>query len=495
MPLLNELANEILYQIIDQIDPADIYAFSQSCSHFRQLTKEALALHEDRKEIYEYTVVHGCHRHGDGINPLQLMYDIYMDWKVGYYVRHLDLQCCNDWPDNALIPDIVLEQVFNEEDIRTYKAGKKSRDVFNERIMGLLQGYIVERYTESGFSNSTRFSIDEMCSEAKKGDRCAMVGLLFWFIPHLEVLYLSQRGDDFRYLYEAIMTMIKQGHTKSRVCKPLTKLFQVQILGPRRDTTEEQFDDFALFMALPHMQDLIGSCVRGSVKHPVMWAHLPLYSSNVTVIHLTASVVTAECFKLMLKAIKSLKKFSYNHAAWNVMEAHKIIAALHEHARHSLEHLCLFGNVHLNLMDDEIPSRSLRDFEVLKVCRIPSAAYLGLLPWPGRSPEGELYLEDMQPLVYALPPSIEEVGLFYTQTFSGLGQASSLFDHLTEQKDQRLPLLELIRIQDHLSRPQHDRDSFKLKVEMCARVGVTLKAEWTGIDDDEDYPISEDVPD
>ena len=482
MPLLNELANEILYKIIDQIDPADIYTFSQSCSHFRQLAKEALALHEDRKEIYEYTVVHGCYLH-DCINPLQLMYDIYMDWKVGYYVRHLDLQCCNHWPDTELIPDILLEQDLSEEDFQTYKAGKKSRDAFNERIVGLLQGYIVERYTKSGFSYSSHFPIDEMCSEAKKGDRSAMVGLLFWLIPHLEVLHLSQRGDDSRYLYKAIMTMIEQGHTKSRVCKPLTKLVEVQILRPR------EFDDFALFMALPSLERLVGASVRGLVEHPVKWAHLPLHASNVTVMSFKSSVVKVECFTLMLQAIKSLKEFSYDCLQGNEMEAHKIIAALHEHANHSLELLWLRGDVHLHTMDEGIPNLSLQGFKVLRKFRIPSAAYRGLLAWGRTSPNGEFYLEDTQPLVYVLPPSIEEVNLCYQPTVPELGHASGFLNHLVEEKQQRLPLLKSILIQDHFSRLQNHEHTAKLATEMCAEVGVTLKLKWCGTDDGEDFPI------
>ena len=497
MPLLTELANEILYQIIDQIDPADIYSFSQSCSHFRQLTKETLALHEDRMEKYRCNFVHGCHRHQYFVDPLQLMYEIYMDWKVGSYVRHLDVRCCNHTPDAEFIADLLLEQAFDEEDIQTYKAEKKSRDVFNERIMGLLQDYIVKKYTESGFSYSTRFPIDEVCSEVKKGDTSAMVGLLIWLIPQLRILYLSQYGRKSRYLYEAIKTITEQGHTKPGTRKPLTKLVQVEILGPEGDPTDEQFDfdHFALFMALPSMKHLGGHSVRGLVEHPVMWAHLPLHASNVIVICLVDSVVTAECFKLMLETVNSLKDFSYCCAEGNGMEAHKIIAALHEHAKHSLELLCLQGNVPLNLMDDEIPSRSLRDFEVMKECRIPSAAYLGLLPWRGRSPEGELYLQDMQPLVCALPRSIEEVDLFYTRTYPELDHASGFLNHLIEEKEQRLPLLKGIRIRNHFSRRQHDEDSFKLEVEMCARVGVTLRAEWSGIDDGEEFPISDDEED
>ena len=488
MPCLNELSNEILYQIIDQIDPADIYKFSHSCSHFRQLTKEALALHEDRKEMYEYTVVQGCNRHLNSINPLQLMYDIYMDWKVGYYVRYLDLQCCNHMPDTQLIPNILLERVFDEEDIRTYKAGRNTRNVLNERFIGLLQGYIVEKCTESGFSHSSRFSIDELCSEARKGDRDAMVRLLLWLLPHLEVLYLSQRGRNSRYLHEAMLTMIAQGHTKSRVCKPLTKLVQVQILGPRHDPIDEHFDDFAPFMALPSMKDLIGAYVRGLFERPVMWAHLPLHASNVTVISFKTSLVSVECFRLMLKAIKSLKEFSYDCLEGDEMEAHKIIAALHEHAKHSLELLWLRGDVIIDAMDEEIPNRPLQEFKVLKKCRIPSSAYLGLWPWR-RTFSGDGHcLDDIQPLVHVLPPSIEELSLCFQRTVPGLDHTSGFLDHFAEEKEQRLPLLKSIRIQDYFARFQSHVDSAKLAREMCAKVGVTLKTDWSGYDDGEDFP-------
>ena len=489
MPLLNELSNEILYQIIDQIDPADIYAFSRCCSHFRQLTKEARALHEDRKEKYEYIEVHDCSRHLNSNNPLQLMYDIFMDWKVGYHVRYLDWHYCNHMGDGALLPSILVERVFDEEDIRIYKAGRSTRDVLNERFIGLLQGYFVEKYTESGFSRSTRFPINEVCSEARKGDRGAMIGLLLWLIPRLEVLYLSQpEGPSSRYLYGAIMAMIEQGHTKSRVCSPLTKLAQVQIRGPRFDPIDEHFDDFAPFMALPSMKDLIGTCVQGLIEHPVKWAHLPLHASDVTVISLKNSVVRVECFRLMLKAIKSLKEFSYDCLEGYEMEVHKIIAALHEHAKHSLELLWLRGFVHLHAMDEGRPHRSLQGFKVLRKCRIPSAAYRGLWPWRRITPDGGLYLEDVQPLVYILPPSIEEVNLCYQRTVPGLGHSSGFLDHLVEVKEQRLPLLKSIRIHDHFSRFQKHQYSAKLATGTCAKVGVTLKIDWSGKDDGEDFP-------
>ena len=284
------------------------------------------------------------------------------------------------------------------------------------------------------------------------------------------------------------MTMIEQGHTKSRVCKPLTKLVQVQIRGPRGDPTDEQFDDFAPFMALPSMKDLIGTYVRGPVEHPVMWAHLPLHASNVTVISLKTSVVRVECFRLLLKAIKSLKEFSYDCLAGNEMEAHKIIAALYEHARHSLELLWLRGDVHSHAMEEDIPNRSLQGFKILKRCRIPSAAYRGLWPWYKTSSDDWLYQEDISPLVYVLPPSIEEVNLCYQPTVSGLDHDSGFLDHLVEEKEQRLPLLKSIRIQDHVSRFQNHKDSAKLAREMCAKVGVTLKIDWSGTDDGEDFP-------
>ena len=488
MPCLNELSNEILYKIIDQIDPADIYKFSQSCSHFRQLTKKALALHEDRKEKYRHNFAHGCHLHEDFTHPLQLMYEIYMDWRVGYYVRHLNVQCCNHVSDDQPAPDLFFALVLDEEDFQSCKAEKKSQDVFNERIIGLLQGYIVEKYRESGFSYSTRFPLDEVCSEAREGNTSAMVGLLFWLIPHLEVLYLNHSGYHSRYLYEAINTITEQGHTKPGACKPLTKLLQVQILGPRSHPTYEHFDDFALFMALPSMKDLIGTSVRGLVESPAMWAHLPLHASNVTVISFKASVVRIDCFRLMLKAIKSLKEFSYDCLEGNEMEAHKIIAALHEHAKHSLELLWLRGNVDLHAMDEEIPNRSLQGFKVLKKCRIPSAAYLGLWPWR-RTFFGDGHcLDDIQSLVYVLPPSIEEVNLCYQRTIPGLDHTSGFLDNLVEEKEQRLPLLKSIVIQDRVTEFQNHKDSAKLAKEMCAKVGVTLKTDWSGVDGGEDFP-------
>ena len=480
MPLLNELTNEILYQIIDQIDPADICMFSRSCSRFRQLTEGALALHKDRKRRYGYNSVLGCRRHKDGLDPLQLMYDIYMDWKVEYYVRRLDVQWCSHPRDTGLIADCMPEMELDEEGLRSYKAEKKSNDDFNERFMELLQGSIEETYKKSGSPYTTRLPVDKVCSDIKTGDRSAMVALLLWFIPHLEVLCLSQRAPDSLYLYDAIKKMTEQGHTKSGACKPLTKLIKVQILGSEGGATDEQFDNFAPFMALPSMKLLHGNFVRGQIERPVMWAHLPLHASNVTVISFKNSAVRVECFRLMLTAIKSLKEFSYDCTEGDHLEANKIIAALHEHAKHSLEYLWLRGSVN-HFMEDVIPSRSIRGFEVLKRCRIPTATYPGFLSRPWIPRDGRLILEKVQPLVYALPPSIEELNLCYSGSYPRLGHASGFLDHFAEEKEQRLPLLKVLRIQEHWERRPYNEHSAMLATEMCAKVGVTLKTDWSGM--------------
>ena len=480
MPLLNELTNEILYQIIDQIEPADLCKFSQSCSRFHQLTEEALALHKDRKRRYGCNLVLGCRGHKDGLDPLQLMYDIYMDWRVEYYVRHLNVQWCSHPRDTGLIPDCMLEMDLDEEGVRSYRAEKKSNDDFNERFMELLQGHIEETYKKLGFPYTTRFPVDKVCSDTKTGDRSAMVALLLWFIPHLEVLYLSQRAPDSLYLYDAIKTMTEQGHTKSGACKPLTKLIKLQILGSEGGATDEQFDNFAPFMALPSMKYLHGNFVRGRIGRPAMWAHLPLHASNVTIISFKNSAIKVECFRLMLQAIKSLKEFSYDCTVRNHLEAHQIIKALHEHAKHSLEYLWLRGSVN-HFMDDVIPSESIRGFEVLKRCRIPTEVYPLFRPRPWMSPDGKPILESVQPLVYALPPSIEELNLCYNGSYPELGLASGFLHHFAEEKEQRLPLLKVFRIQEHWMRRPRDEHSVMLATEMCAKVGVTLKRDWSGM--------------
>ncbi len=206
MPRLLDLANEILYQIIDQIHLDDIVNFSLCCKDIHELAKDAVALHVRRKKVLKSVTLHGCHRHRPNSHPMRLIRDICMDWRVGEYTKCLMIQCCHN-PD-SISPEGSDAEEHYEEDAKLYDTKKKEDDVVVQSVMQKFQDQIEEKAVGSGIpklspwhkgkkniedtEDLNRFNVEDVCDHVNKGMRHAMFALLLLFIPNLETLHLAQ---------------------------------------------------------------------------------------------------------------------------------------------------------------------------------------------------------------------------------------------------------------------------------------------------------------
>ena len=99
--------------------------------------------------------------------------------------------------------------------------------------------------------------------------------------------------------------------------------------------------------ALPSLQKLYGNYVGSHWQPAEEWIILP-HTSNVTEIRLSNSAIQSEHLEQLFLAVRSLERFTYHHneqmAGAMKFKAHKILAALVRHAKHSLNFLALFGN-------------------------------------------------------------------------------------------------------------------------------------------------------
>ena len=455
MPSLFSFSNELLYKTIDYLHPDDILNFSLSCKLIHVLAnKDAVSLHLQRKKTYETMMLHGCHRHENNAHPLRLIEDICMDWRVGEYPKALTIECCSAPPNPQIFPDLE-----DREDTRRYQYARTEDLAVTQAIMQCIQGYIEEKYTETGFL----LPVESVLKASKRGERGAMLALVLLFSPNLESIRLVQFSRA-SHLRQVISSMLDNWTPQAR--KALTKLARVDI-GKEDSTWPEDFQLLMSFAALPSMRKIFGTGLDGFGEVEEWSAH---HTSTVEVVTIRASSVRAEYLVQLLVGIRSLKEFTYEHARFlrgvNGMETHKIIAALLQYAKHSLEHLTLLGNRDDREIDETGNNGCLQGFNVLKDLCLSSDVYLNLAPFPGADGSGR---EAVQPLVNVLPPSIETVTVQRSELF---GHALSFLVDLSEKKHLRLPRFNKLKFID----TSHRRDYGWVPAAkgVCERVGVKL---------------------
>lgn len=474
MPALLDLSNELLFKIIDQIHPDDVPHFSLTCKDIHHVAKEAVELHLEREETYEDVVLDGCHRHKDNDHPVDFIKELCMDWRIGQYVKTLTVNCCAP-PVN---PDWFPEEE-DKEDTRKYEVEKRDDNIITRAVMPAIMGSIKEKAPEWTLSSPTFFGVEGLCSEAEDGDRSAMLALLLWvFLPNLEAIRLSRYTWDITFLKHAIESMSAQGlQQNSRASTPFTNLKRVYLCGSRGASWGENFEAFRWFAELPSMRKLDGDYVAGILRPEEEWK-IPPHTSKVTHLRLIKSVVISECLEHLLLGIKSLESFAYEHNLEMTggigVEAHKILTALLRHAKHSLRKLRLYGGCDLREENERI---DLRGFEVLKELWVNVGIYVELLPYHG-DPSGRRDREDYQPLVSALPSSIEIVWFSNPTCFH---HVAALFVDFAEKKDLCLPNLREVSF--CCDRIGNDEDWALLR-EMCEQLGVTLGTYFDLLDRD-----------
>ena len=472
MPLLLDLSNELIYKIIDHIHPDDISNFSLTRRELHSLAKDAVSLHLERQKTYERIVLDGCHRHKDHMHPLQVLKDMCMDWRVGTYVRTLTVECCMPPLDPYLYPEKE-----DKEDSRRYEVERVEDRIMTERVVEAIQGYVEQKAVGLGlgFWFLRPFKGDELCSEAARGDRSAMLALLFLLLPNLERIRLVEFTYGAEYLQHAVLALAELHYEQDSTARiPLKDLCEVQVIGSPHDDRCEGFAKFADFALLPAMQTMVAEFVSDERDRDRNDAFPPRIS-NVRRLYLLNSAVRPASLTKLLCRIKYLDSFVFDHemmlmmsAGRRYMSTRQIIAALQQHAGHSLRFLALSGSFEL----DSIPC-SLQGFEVLKELQLSLVMYTSVL-FLSEAPELRY---QACPLVYVLPASIEKVML---SSFQGCSNVQAvlvtMFRDFAEQKRSRLPKLKYVNFSG-----EHDERIVEICGgfgEVCENSEVTLGTHW-----------------
>lgn len=498
MSLLLGLSNELLYRIIDQIHPGDIINFSLSRKEIYLLAKDAVSLHLQRKRLYKEVTIHGCLRHEHNRHPLELLRDICMDWRIGEYPKFLTVQCCYRpfYPDNS-------DEEMEEIDDKLYEVEKREDEIICQQNIQAFQDSIEDKATASGFqdldyigreysydgeAHIKSFNLADCCIEALEGNRDAMLALLLFFLPNLKTLCLAQSSWDARYVESAVHWISSQSRQRNpRARKLLTNLSHVRLQGSSKDNSSEArecFEALIPFAALPSMRKLSGYWVESSRLMDTK-SMFPYHTSNVTEINLNCSAISVEHLTNLLIGIKALRRFCYDYADIydgdrEGMEVHKIVAALLEHAKHSLEYLALIGSCDHDREEDVVDNQGLQGFEVLSKIYLYDEVYHWLLPNPALSPGDGFDRTKYRPLVNVLPSSIEAVSIRGLSIFNF---ASDVLAYLGKEKDLRLPKLTSITFVGSIP---EDREMAEQWRGMCERKGITLTLETDDDTDDED---------
>lgn len=473
MPSLLDFSNETLYLIIQNIHPHDILNFSLCRKEVHLLAKETLKEVKTWEQAYTHVVLHGCHRHRENSHPLRLIRDIYMDWRIGEFPKSLKVECCD-------FDAFDENESGNEDEDKEYEVENREDDITTRTIMQEIESYTKDRAAKSGYLPSSELA--DLCGLIKEGCRAAMIGLLLLILPSLESISLLDYTWNASRLGDMVSTIAGQDlRRRPPRSNGLSKLSQIEILGSRENPEGEDFEFLVQFAALPSMRTLLGKYVEALDDDDSMIWPFGLRVSGVTEIILQHSAVGISPLTQIFSGIHALKRFTYSHSRLffdnSSMKAHKIIGALLEHARDSLEYLALTGHCSIRDSDedDHYNKGSLQGFRVLKEAFLHSAIYVDQVPYDGSSPDpdegiyGDRYQDAIRAFVDVLPGSIETVQLTGRDVVRHL---DGLLANLWQEKVLRLSNLNQIIIHAH---PIHLRGKVSSLTQLCDSIGVTLE--------------------
>ena len=492
--------NEILYRIIDFVNPGDLGNFSTSCPLLESLAKDALDVHHMRERWYTNIYIHGCHRESSrvlGGHPLKLLSEICETPQVAWYPRSLTVTCCGsgemEHRDGELEEDEYLEEASDErEDTDKWRIDavfvRETFEDCSKQVEKLIfdSGYFKKEHSKRWYNH------------IRRGNRGAALGLLLTLLPNLEVIKSTRytwKAPQLKKIIRRITTPCARIHRKP--AEVLPKLRQVELCGTDIASFSEAvhvsvkaFEDFdlaAYFAKLPSMRRIHVSpaCSRSpSSNNP--WTEVGPRASSIDEIFVRQGEMDAIHMTHCLASIKALRRFHYyDGPLWGVENTLcrsgvvMILGALLEHAKTSLEVLNLDS---WPFEDDAPTSISLEPFEKLKDATLSGHLFATAFipPKSTRRKTKPLHtgsdhsgLQSPTPLkaprlVDILPRSIvaiEFLGLLPMENIEAMLQG------LSEHRADRLPLLE--KVEFYAGRSLNYEIAGRVQ-KKCERLGIQL---------------------
>lgn len=441
MPLLPDIPNELLVQIMKYLLPDDVDNFSESCKEFHTIAVRILPRHETLKDDYSEV---RCGVFGDERrHPITLFRDILGIPEMVWYVKNMYIGLPND-----INGPQYWEYWFEAEDIAIeYKSG------------------IIKKVQECLYlDDEEREDWIDFILSCHHNTAVAFLACMF---PCLEGISITDNNhnDELGFLIQKVNQANDLDPEGSHA---LSKLNWFEEASSTSDTTLDM-ESFKLLSALPSMRRYIGR----NQYQTSGWKRLK--ESNITSLEFNDSKIHVEALQSVLRDIENLRDFTYRHywACGGVQgmsidwQPGDIILNLLAFARHSLVELDLTRNSSRGMQrvgeandrtkwghrewqgegDDEVEYHSLpgtiqpfigslRGFQVLKYTRVQNEASVE------EHPEDPACGRTVHRMVDLLPYSVVTITLamplLCKEDFPGL------MEGLLELKEERVPKLKKI---------------------------------------------------
>lgn len=309
MPLIGELANETLLQIIKEASASDIAALASCCKQFNLLAQGRLAYHREKRATMEDVVV-GYHMwETSAVHPLKYLQDILEDDDIRFYTRVMiigSLEDCGSENDGEDGP--------RKEAKATLLADIRSR-------YRLQLSAVVTKVYNALLPHVAKTEVDWWIENVIWGEELvALAILLLALYPNLQILYIHEPG--YRWWESKEWENLFRSLTKTAV-DPATntlsifsRLSEFTLTGVGDDGgTEADALMLTPFMALPTMRNIVGKDVDG---RDIDW-HYGTGASKVTSLDLEGDTDTTSLSHL-IRGIEALEDFRYQFStpvAWH----------------------------------------------------------------------------------------------------------------------------------------------------------------------------------
>ena len=186
-PKLLSLANELLYQIIDEVTPNDIVGLALTCKSVHWLCQdyEILQQHKQRRQCYINLIVCDCGLHRKKLQPRSIVHKICEDWHVAYYVQTMALTELHTESDDD--DYIVWEGDAVESVVASHFIDKHRKDI----------RYLLDSSQYSkGLSTDDQRTLIKVSENLEKGGRDAMIAMLPLILPNLRQIKMTGRTGE-----------------------------------------------------------------------------------------------------------------------------------------------------------------------------------------------------------------------------------------------------------------------------------------------------------
>jgi hypothetical protein len=327
MSLLN-LPTELKLLAMEQMSPVDGLHFAMSCKEIWNACHPIVKMHGEKAKLYRHINL-GTEESG----VWALVNKILDEPSIANYVRETDMQ-----EDRNVFYD---PNVRTNDEITATTARPPPEDVTRYLNHAIKDPYLrvplpQELQVEFGFRDGAPPTIGKALADGSDGP---MINLFLSLVPNLISLNYTTDGDSF--WLKHYLKYVALAYATPTSALPLQNLKHV-LIWPLDNEQYLPWQWIRYFIALPSLRTIAAGLVGDSGwDDPVIPESLP--KSNVTSLRFAWSELEVESLRNVLVATPVLVSFKYENGSLSedVYDPKGIMAALGDHAAHSLKHLVL----------------------------------------------------------------------------------------------------------------------------------------------------------